>query len=176
MNVRVIAATNQDMRSAIAQGRFRDDLYYRINVFDIGLPPLRERALDVVVLARYLLEDLAGMHYRSNPQLTIAAEEALLAYHWPGNVRELRNVLERALIMCEGTSIEPEHLSLEITDHMSSFRCTDLGVLEQQAIAQALREVAGNKSRAAEKLGISRTQLYSRLRKYGSPHSESLVS
>lgn len=169
VNVRIIAATNRDIRSAITQGGFRDDLYYRINVFDIDLPPLRERGLDVVLLARHFLENLARMHYRPNPQLTVAAEEALLAYQWPGNVRELRNVLERALIMCEDTAIETEHLSLEVADHVPSFRCTDLGVLEQQAIAQALREVAGNKAKAAQKLGISRTQLYSRLRKYGLP-------
>jgi transcriptional regulator with PAS, ATPase and Fis domain len=166
LNVRVIAATNQDVRSAVAQGRFRDDLYYRINVFDISLPALRERGRDVLLLAHHFMKELALMHCRPDPQLTVGASEALLSYHWPGNVRELRNVLERALVECDGPSIDAEHLSLTVREDMPSLRSTDLRVLEQQAITQALREVAGNKARAAQKLGISRTQLYSRLNKY----------
>jgi two-component system response regulator FlrC len=91
----------------------------------------------------------------------------LLAYHWPGNVRELRNVLERATIVCEGTVIDTEHLSLPGPEDVPESGSTNLGTLERQAIKQALRDVAGNKRRAAQRLGISRTQLYSRLRKYG---------
>jgi two-component system response regulator FlrC len=166
MNARIIAATNQDLRTAVAQGRFREDLYYRINVFDIRLPPLRERGRDILLLARHVLTEM--VHATDRPmQLTPGADESLLAYHWPGNVRELRNVLERAAIVCEGPSIDTEHLSLGARDDAPSLGSTDLGVLEQQAIAQAMREVAGNKARAAQKLGISRTQLYGRLRKYG---------
>jgi len=167
LNVRVIAATNQDVRSAVAQGLFRDDLYYRINVFDISLPALRERGRDVLLLAHHFMKELSLTHCRPYPQLTVGASEALLSYHWPGNVRELRNVLERALVECDGPSIDAEHLSLTVRGDMPSLRSTDLRVLEQQAITQALREVAGNKARAAQKLGISRTQLYSRLNKYG---------
>jgi DNA-binding NtrC family response regulator len=100
-------------------------------------------------------------------QLTSGAEDALLNYYWPGNVRELRNVLERAAIVCEGPFVDAEHLSLAVREDIPSLDSTDLGALERQAIAQALREVGGNKARAAKQLGISRTQLYSRLRKYG---------
>jgi transcriptional regulator with PAS, ATPase and Fis domain len=165
MNARVIVATNQDLKKAVTQGRFRQDLYYRINVFDISIPPLRERGLDILLLAEHFLKEIARGNDRP-AQLTTNAEEALLAYDWPGNVRELRNAIERATIVCEGASIDAEHLSLADRDDAPSLRSTDLGVLEQQAIEQAMREVAGNKVRAAQKLGISRTQLYGRLRKY----------
>jgi two-component system response regulator AtoC len=166
VNVRLIAATNQGLRRAVAEGRFREDLYYRINVFDITIPPLRERGEDILLLAQHFLQEFARANGR-HAQLTPGAQEALLAYHWPGNVRELRNVLERGSIVCEGPSIEAEHLSLADREDGPSPRSTDLAALEKEAIAQAMREVAGNKLRAAQKLGISRTQLYSRLRKYG---------
>ena len=167
VNVRVIAATNQDLRSAIAQGRFREDLYYRINVFDIRIPPLCERGHDILLLARSFLEEFARTSGCPPVQFTSRAEDTLLTYRWPGNVRELRNVLERAAIVCEGALIDAEHLSLTVTEDSPPLRNTDLGALERQAITQALCEVAGNKARAARQLGISRTQLYSRLRKYG---------
>jgi len=167
MNVRVITATNQDLFSAVAQGRFRQDLYYRINVFDIRIPPLRERGYDIVLLANSFLEDIARTNRCPPMRLTSRAEGALLAYCWPGNVRELRNVIERASIVCDGPFIETEHLSLASPEEMPTLGSTDLGVLERQAITQALRQVGGNKARAARQLGISRTQLYSRLRKYG---------
>jgi transcriptional regulator with PAS, ATPase and Fis domain len=167
VNVRVIAATNQELRSAVAQGRFREDLYYRINVFDIRIPPLRERGHDILLLAHSVLEEFAHTNGGPPLQFTSSAEDALLTYHWPGNVRELRNVLERAAIVCEGPFIDAEHLSLTIRGDIPPLDSTDLGILERQAIEQALREVAGNKARAARQLGISRTQLYSRLRKYG---------
>jgi transcriptional regulator with GAF, ATPase, and Fis domain len=109
VNVRVIAATNQDLRRAVAQGLFRADLYYRINVFEISIPPLRERGLDVLLLTQHFLEEFAGTNGGPAVQLTTRAQDALLAYHWPGNVRELRNVLERAAIVCEGPVIDTEH-------------------------------------------------------------------
>jgi DNA-binding NtrC family response regulator len=166
VNVRVIAATNQDLRNAVAQGRFREDLYYRINVFDIRMPPLRDRGHDILLLAHSVLEEFARANGGPPVQLTSGAEDALLNYYWPGNVRELRNVLERASIVCEGPFVDAEHLSLAVREDIPSLDSTDLGALERQAIAQALREVGGNKARAAKQLGISRTQLYSRLRKY----------
>ena len=98
--------------------------------------------------------------------MTTTAEEVLLAYHWPGNVGELRNAIEQATIVCEGATIDGQHLSLADREDAPSLRSTNLGDLEQQAIEQAMREVARNKARAARKLGISRTQLYGRLRKY----------
>jgi transcriptional regulator with GAF, ATPase, and Fis domain len=166
VNVRVIAASNQDLRKAVAEGRFREDLNYRINVFDVRIPPLRERTEDILPLAQHFLQEIAQPTDRPM-RLTPSAEEALLAHHWPGNVRELRNVLERASIVCEGPSITAEQLSLAVGGDAPWLGTTDLGLLERQAISQAMREVAGNKARAAQKLGISRTQLYSRLRKYG---------
>ena len=166
VDVRVIAATNQDLHNAVSEGRFREDLYYRINVFDIQIPPLRQRGDDILLLAQHFLEEFARANGR-RAHLTPSAEKALLAYPWPGNVRELRNVLERAFIVCEGPSIGAEDLSLSNREPVPSVSTTDLGVLEKHAIAQAMRDVAGNKVRAAKKLGISRTQLYFRLRKYG---------
>jgi transcriptional regulator with PAS, ATPase and Fis domain len=167
VSVRVIAATNQDLRRAVTQGRFREDLYYRINVFEISIPPLRERGLDILLLAQHFLEEFARANGGPAVQLTTRAQDALLAYYWPGNVRELRNVLERAAIVCEGTSVDREHLLLASPGDVPSSNSTDLGVLERQAIERAMRELAGNKLRAAQRLGISRTQLYCRLRKYG---------
>jgi len=166
MNARVIAATNQDLASAVARGRFREDLYYRINVFDIRIPPLRQRGHDVLLLAANFLEQCSRTNGGVRVQLTERASDALLAYHWPGNVRELSNVLERAAIVCDGPSIDAEHLSLAARADAASLRNTHLPTLERQAIHQVLRDVDGNKARAAERLGISRTQLYSRIRKY----------
>jgi Nif-specific regulatory protein len=167
VNVRVIAATNQDLRAAVAQRRFREDLYYRINVFDIRIPPLRERGRDILLLAAHFLGQFARTNSQPAAHLTPAAEEALLTYRWPGNVRELRNVLERASILCDGPLIDVEHLSLAAPEEAPPLSSTDLAGLERQAITQVLRDAAGNKARAAKQLGISRTQLYSRLRKYG---------
>src|SRR4029450_10685582 len=98
VSVRVIAATNQHPRRAVAEGRFREDLYYRINVFEIKIPPLRERGLDILLLAQHFLAEFARTNGGPAVQLTSGAQDALVAYHWPGNVRELRNALERAAI------------------------------------------------------------------------------
>jgi transcriptional regulator with PAS, ATPase and Fis domain len=166
-SVRVIAATNQDLLSVVTEGRFRQDLYYRINVFDIRLPPLRERGQDILLLANSFLEEFTRTNGCPPVQFTSGAEAALLAYRWPGNVRELRNVIERASIVCEGPFIDAEHLSLTVREDMPPLGSTNLGVVERQAITRALCQVGGNKARAAKQLGISRTQLYSRLRKYG---------
>jgi transcriptional regulator with PAS, ATPase and Fis domain len=163
VNIRVIAATNRDLNEAVAAGAFRADLYYRLNVFDIHLPPLRERRDDILPLAAELLRELIGEAVR----LTPAAVEALRAYEWPGNVRELRNVLERAMIMCEGADIDAEHLGLRARQEVPPSDTTDLETLEKHAITRAMRDTDGNKARAAKQLGISRMQLYTRLRKFG---------
>jgi len=176
MNVRVIAATNQDLFSAVARGTFRQDLYYRINVFDIRLPPLRERDQDILLLASSFLENLARTNGCPSVQLTSGAEAALLAHSWPGNVRELHNVIERASIVCEGPFIDTEHLSLAVREEMPPPGTTNLGLLERQAITRALCQVGGNKAKAATQLGISRTQLYSRLRKYGLQSADRVAS
>jgi len=162
VDVRVIAATNRNLHEAVERGEFRADLYYRLNVFDIRLPPLRERRDDIPLLAASFLRE-----FRGDIALTTPAMEALCRHDWPGNVRELRNVLERAAIVSDGPFIDAEHLSLSIRGDVPPLSSTDLGVLERQAIEQALRETSGNKVKAAKQLGITRTQLYGRLRKYG---------
>jgi len=162
VNVRVIAATNRDLDEAVAQGKFRADLYYRLNVFNIGIPPLRERRDDIVPLAAGFLREFAG----AGAGLTAEAVEALRRHEWPGNVRELRNVIERALIVCDDSFIDVEHLCLRVKKDAPPLSSTDLGTLEKYAIERALRNAAGNKVRAAKQLGISRMQLYGRLRKF----------
>ena len=163
VNVRVIAATNRHLDDAVADGAFREDLYYRLNVFDIRLPPLRERRDDILLLAAGFLRECAG----ATVELTPGAMEALRRHEWPGNVRELRNVLERALIICDGPFIDTVHLSLRAPKDAPLSRITDLDTLERSAVERAMRDAVGNKVRAAKQLGISRMQLYGRLRKFG---------
>jgi two-component system response regulator FlrC len=168
-NVRVIAATNRDLAKSMERGDFREDLFYRLQVFDIKLPPLRERAKDILPLSESFLEEIGRLFGRPPAGLTRDAKDALLRYHWPGNVRELRNALERAAIVCEGGLITAEHLSLRLEGRRpapAAPPATDLNAVERDLIAQALTECSGNKSRAAARLGITRTQLYVRLRKY----------
>lgn len=168
VNVRIIAATNRNLDDAVAQGTFREDLYYRLNVFDIRIPPLRERRDDIPLLAAGFLRELGA-----TAALTPDAIEALSRHNWPGNVRELRNVLERAVIVCDGPFVDAEHLSLRITERAALSTSTDLGVLERRAIERAMRDVDGNKTMAARRLGISRMQLYGRLRKFGLANARS---
>jgi transcriptional regulator with PAS, ATPase and Fis domain len=163
VNVRVIAATNRDLDEAVAQGQFRADLYYRLNVFDIRIPPLRERPDDILPLATGFLRELTG----ATAELTLEAIKALRRHQWPGNVRELRNVLERAVIMGDGPFIEAEHLCLRARNDVSLSSINDLETLEKRAVERAMKDADGNKVRAAKQLGISRMQLYTRLRKFG---------
>ena len=167
-NVRVIAATNRNLHEAVTRGQFRLDLYYRLHVFDIRIPPLRERREDIVILARAFLEERARSSSGVRVALTAAATDALLRYEWPGNVRELHNALERATIVCADALIRPQDLSLAPPPRVSVMvDGPELNVVERQAIERAMRNVSGNKARAARQLGISRTQLYIRLRKHG---------
>jgi transcriptional regulator with GAF, ATPase, and Fis domain len=166
-NVRVIAATNRDLRKAVEQGAFREDLYYRLQVFEIAIPALRDRKSDVLQLADAFLQDIARSFGRPPAGLTADAKRALLDYSWPGNVRELRNALERAAILCEGGLIAPQHLLLPVGRQSVSSETTDLKEVERHTIEQVMRQTRWNKSKAAKRLGLTRTQLYSRLRKYG---------
>jgi two-component system response regulator FlrC len=165
-NIRVIAATNRDLRKAVDRGDFREDLYYRLKVFDIAIAPLRKRSADILPLGEALLRDIGKSFGRPPAGLTRDAREALLRYHWPGNVRELRNALERAAILCEGGLIRPEHLALEATSKPPDAVSTDLGTIERETIEQVLRECRWNRTHAAKRLGLTRTQLYLRLQKY----------
>jgi transcriptional regulator with PAS, ATPase and Fis domain len=163
VNVRVIAATNRNLDDAVAQGEFRVDLYYRLNVFDIHIPSLRERLDDIEPLAAVFLREFAGI----GAALTKNAMDALRGHDWPGNVRELRNVLERAVITCDGPTIDAQHLSLKAKKGIPLSRISDLETLERRAVERAMRDADGNKVKAAKQLGISRMQLYGRLRKFG---------
>jgi len=166
-NIRVIAATNRDLRSAVERGDFREDLYYRLQVFPITIPPLRDRRDDILPLTDALLRDIAAALGRPPAALTREGKQALMEYDWPGNVRELRNALERAAILSEGELIGVEHLALDPTRTAKGAVTSDLGTVECATISRVMRECRGNKSSAARRLGLSRTQLYFRLRKYG---------
>jgi transcriptional regulator with PAS, ATPase and Fis domain len=162
-NVRVIAATNRELSKAMERGDFREDLYYRLQVFEIRLPPLRERTEDVLPLSEAFLDDIGQSLGRPPAGMTREAKQALLTYRWPGNVRELRNILERAAIVCDGGLITPEHLAMQ-RDEPSGPRTTNLKAVERQLIERVLRECKGNKSKAARRLGLTRKELYGRLR------------
>jgi transcriptional regulator with PAS, ATPase and Fis domain len=166
-NIRVIAATNRDLRKAVARGAFREDLYYRLQVFDIAIAPLRERADDIVPLSEAILDELGRSFGRPPAGLTRDAREALVRYDWPGNIRELRNALERAAIRCEGSLIDVNHLALQpAATPRGGGMVLELRGLERDTIVRVLQECKWNKARAAKRLGLTRTQLYGRMHKY----------
>ena len=169
VDVRWIAATNRDLRSMIDEGRFREDLYHRLAVFPIKLPPLRDRKIDILPLARALLERIARDLKRSVPRLTASAEKRIEAASWRGNVRELANTLERAAILADGDAIDASHIWLEDATLRPTPKADEvrpLADLEREAILHALDVVGGNRKRAAELLGIGERTLYDRLKKY----------
>jgi Nif-specific regulatory protein len=170
-NVRVIAASNRDLRQAVEQGKLREDLFYRLQVFDIVLPPLRQRISDVPLLAQQFLEELSQTMGRPPARLADEARDALLAHGWPGNVRELRNVLERAAILSDEGVITRRDLSLQVQTASVAVP-NNLAVMECQAIESVLRQTEWNKSKAAKELGLTRSQLYVRLRRYGLEHAQ----
>ncbi len=166
-NIRVIAASNRDLRKAVERGTFREDLFYRLQVFDITIPPLRERRADILPLSEAMLQEIGKSFGQAPVSLTQSARQVLLEHDWPGNVRELRNALERAVILSDGGLIGAAHLPLHATAKPTAAVTTDLRSVERATIVQVLRECRGNKARAAKRLGLTRTQLYGRLRKYG---------
>jgi transcriptional regulator with PAS, ATPase and Fis domain len=166
-NVRVVAATHRDLRKAVERGTFREDLFYRLQVFDIHIAPLRERRGDILPLAEAFLEEIAPSLGRPPAALAGDARQALLRHDWPGNVRELRNALERAAILSEGGPIEASHLALQPSCAPARVDTTNLKAFERDTIAQVLQQCRWNKAQAALRLGLTRTQLYVRLRKYG---------
>jgi len=179
-DVRLIAATNRDLERAVADGRFREDLYYRLAVFRVHLPPLRERGNDVLLLADHFVRQLGSEMGKPNPGLSHEARDLLAAHSWPGNIRELQNAIERALILAEGELISAGQLGIvprpsrDVTTAAAPVPDSDRRVdvraiaeVEKQMIADALRRANGNKSRAAAALGLSRTQLLRRVRRFG---------
>ncbi len=174
LDVRIVATTNRDLAAEVAAGRFREDLYYRLNVFPLKLPPLRARRQDILPLARHLLQKHAATRPRV-PELSAAGAERLCAHAWPGNVRELDNVIQRSLILARGDVIGPEHLVIDLAAPGDSPPADDdlqttLLDHEQRTILAALDATTGNRKAAAERLGISpRTLRYklARLREQG---------
>ena len=166
-NVRIVTATNRDLRKIVEKGEFREDLYYRLHVFEIRIPLLRERKGDIPLFTDAFLKDIGRSLVHPPAGLTEEAEAALIAHDWPGNVRELRNVLERAAILCEGGLIGTDHLALYSRGTPTAPAITDLGTVERQIIERVLLETRWNKVKAAKQLGLTRSQLYGRLRKYG---------
>lgn len=167
-DVRVIAATNADLDDEIEAGRFRQDLLYRLNTIHIHLPPLRDRAEDLVELAQRFLVTHAGRHRCRVEGFTDGALAALRRYPWPGNVRELSHVVERAVLMCPSSAIAPADLRLDAVPASSGPRGpATLDDVELEAITAALRRHDGNVVAAAEELGVSRSALYRRMEKFG---------
>ncbi len=164
VDVRVITATNRDLLREVRQGRFREDLYYRLKVVEIPLPPLRERYEDVPLLVHHFCKRYNEKFNKTIVGLSDGALEKLLQYHWPGNVRELEHAIERAYVFCRGETIKSAHLPPEISHPMTSDRpLGQFGVAGPEDVLQALDQTDGNKAKAARLLGISRKTLYKKL-------------
>ncbi len=167
VNFRLISSTNRDLKKEVETGRFREDLYYRINVIQIDVPPLRERREDIPLLAS---EFLKGFSLRSNKPLTLSDEvmDIFVNHEWPGNVRQLKNIIERAVVLAKGDRITlqelPADFLVQCQNTKNTSAVTPLKVLERQAINDALLLCSGNKSKAAKQLGISRKTFYKRLK------------
>ena len=180
VDIRVVAASNKDLRTAVDQGAFRKDLYYRLQVMTITIPPLREHPEDIPLLARHFLEHFGVEFKKPAPQLRADAERLLMQYQWPGNVRELRNVIERSMILVDDAELAPADLPPEIAGHgvpqvTSRFRLTLPGIVledvEKDFVRQALELTHGNQTRAARLLGLTRDELRYRAKKFALNHT-----
>jgi DNA-binding NtrC family response regulator len=185
VDVRVVAATNRNLKAAVAARQYREDLYFRLSVFPISIPPLRERSRDIPMLAKYFVERFCRDLNKKPLVFSDSALEALASYRWPGNVRELQNCIERAVILTEGDTIHARHLSLSFREELqpaapdNPWSLIDLSgslpeaskrilsEVERRKIEQAMKEAAGNRGRAAEILQIGYKVLTSKLREYG---------
>jgi len=171
VDVRVVAATNRDLAAEVAAGRFRKDLYYRLKVVELRIPPLRERREDILPLARALLAEAAARMKRPAPRLGPGAAEHLLRHGWPGNVRELENAMERAVALAQGRRIEPEDLPEEVRSALpvpaADPRVRTLEAVEKEYIRAVLDRNGGNQARTAAELGIGASTLYRKLKAYG---------
>ena len=179
VDVRVIAATNRDLRKEVEERRFREDLYFRLNVISLEVPPLRQRKEDIPLLAAHFLSHYAERNHKNVKGFSAQCMDMLLHYDWPGNVRELLNAVERAVILCTGEYVTGPELPVNIaklaaeampksSEVSSSLAGLPLEEVERRAIEETLRETGDNKSAAARKLGITRATLHKKLRKYGS--------
>ena len=164
VDVRVICATNADLKQAIAEGRFREDLYFRLNVIELAVPPLSERREDILPLARSVLADLPGID--GDPlRLSLDAEEALLAHPWSGNVRELFNRIQRAAVVAAHATLTPADLGFATASSRADAEPGEVG--QKGAYEEILRRHGGSVSRAAAELGLSRQALYRKMEKLG---------
>jgi DNA-binding NtrC family response regulator len=173
VQARVIAISNVDLKNAVSEGKFREDLYYRINVLPLSIPPLRERKCDIPLLAEHFLKKFAVLNGRDVRCLAKEALSMLVGHAWKGNVRELENTVERAVLIGAGDTLLPEHLILEksknsvgLQDQMAVPVGTTVREMEKALIVNTLREVDDNRTRAAEILGISIRTLRNKLREY----------
>lgn len=177
IDVRVLAATNVDLRQALEQGRFREDLYYRLNVLPVNVPALRERKEDIPFLARHFVEGFARESQRAGVRLSEEALEKLMGYHWPGNVRELENVIERSVLLCATDTLTAADIKLDLAPRSRTAAAggeamfvpegMTLDEYEQAIIREAMRRAQGNKSQAARLLGLTRNALRYRLDQMG---------
>ncbi len=171
-DVRIVAATNRDLQQCVRAGTFREDLYYRLSVFPIQTPPLRQRREDIPLLVEYFVRNSAAQLNVRVPRISDAAMAALTAYNWPGNIRELQNVVERAVLLCDGDTIEPSALPREIAGDAEATTSppdrteSSLWGYEKALIVKALKENNWNQTRAARALGISRDNLRYRVKKF----------
>ncbi len=173
VNVRLIAATNKDLEKAIAEGTFREDLYYRLNVFAIFVPPLRERKPDVMALSDHFLEKYAREHGKNIRRISTPAIDMLMSYHWPGNVRELENTMERAVLVCDGNVIHGHHLppTLQTAEASGTVTKVSLGEAvasyEKDLIQDALKTTRGNRAKAARLLSATERIINYKIKNYG---------
>jgi Nif-specific regulatory protein len=173
VNVRLIAATNKDLEKAIEKGQFRADLYYRLNVFTIFMPPLRERKPDVLLLADHFLEKYGREHHKHIKRISTPAIDMLTSYHWPGNVRELENIIERAVVVCDSSVIHGHHLPPTLQTAEGSGTVTRLSLAQSVAayesdiIQDALKTTRGNRAKAAKLLHTTERILGYKIKKYG---------
>jgi two-component system response regulator HydG len=170
VDVRIVAATNKDLLEAVKQGKFREDLFYRLNVIPIHLPPLKERPNDIPLQARYFLKRFAGVHGKDITEFGPETMRQLSLYDWPGNVRELENCIEHAVVLARGTRIDvsdlPPALHKTAVGDLDNKRYRTIEESEAELLQETLRNSKWNKKLAAERLGISRNTLYRKLQKY----------
>jgi DNA-binding NtrC family response regulator len=168
VDVRVIAATNRDLREFVREGRFREDLYYRLSVFELYIPPLRERGSDIELLVLHFVDHFKRQHGRPGLTLSPDAREMLLSYSWPGNVRQLRNVIDSAVVMCEGNVILADDLGLrDAGGSVDQFESLRIDFWERKLIHEALKRTNGSIPDAAKLLGLGRATLYRKVEEYG---------
>lgn len=167
VDVRLLAATNRDLREFVREGRFREDLYYRLSVFELYIPPLRDRGGDIELLVNHFLEHFKRQHGRPGLGLSDGAREKLLGYGWPGNVRQLRNVVDSAVVMSEGNTILPDDLGLRDAGSSDQLQSLSIEFWERKLVQEALKRTDGNMPEAAKLLGIGRATLYRKVEEYG---------